>query len=102
MKRAVSGVGMFFLVVATAHAAEPAGFDATVQPFFGTYCLRCHDDKKQKGGFRLDTLPRDFTNRAVAQRWSELLFRINSGEMTPKKEPQPRAEELGKVAEWIA
>ena len=82
--------------------AEPAAFDATVQPFFKTYCLRCHDDKEQKGEFRLDTLARDFTNQAVAQRWGELLFRINAGEMPPKKEPQPKAEELGKVADWIS
>ena len=42
----------------TAVAAEPADFDATIQPFFKTYCLRCHNDKLQKGDFRLDTLAR--------------------------------------------
>ena len=45
----------------TARAAEPVGFDDTVVPFFKSYCLRCHDDKQQKGDFRLDTLSRDFS-----------------------------------------
>ncbi len=86
----------------TARAAEPAGFDAAVLPFLKTHCLRCHDDKQQKGDFRLDTLSRDFSKQEVAQRWGEVLFRLNAGEMPPKKEPQPKAEELGKVADWIS
>lgn len=81
---------------------ESAAFDATVHPFFKTYCLRCHNDKVHKGEFRLDNLSREFTNQAVAQRWGELLFRINSGEMPPKKEPQPKAKDLGQVADWIS
>src|SRR5471030_2418412 len=88
-----------------ADAAEPnapAAFDATVQPFFKTYCLRCHDDKLHKGDFRLDTLSRDFTNQPVAQRWGEVLFRLNAGEMPPKKEPQPKAKELGQITDWIS
>jgi mono/diheme cytochrome c family protein len=86
----------------TARAAGPAGFDATVLPFMKTHCLRCHDAKQQKGEFRLDTLSRDFGDQAVAQRWGEVLVRMNSGEMPPKKEPRPKAEELGKVVEWIS
>ena len=61
-----------------------------------------HDDKQQKGELRLDTLSRDFGTHQVAQRWAEVLFRINAGEMPPKKELQPKAEELGKVAGWIS
>ena len=83
-------------------AAEPTGYAQQVLPFFQTYCLRCHDAKQQKGEFRLDLLARDFTNQAIAQRWGEVVFRLNAGEMPPKKEPQPRAEELGKVVDWIA
>ncbi len=70
--------------------------------FFKTYCLRCHDADKQKGDFRLDTLKREFGAEATAQTWAEVLFRINSGEMPPKKEKQPSAAELGEAAEWIS
>ena len=57
-------------------AAEPVGFDQQVQPFFKTYCLRCHDAQKQEGKFRLDTLPREFVDQAAAQRWGEVVFRM--------------------------
>ena len=83
-------------------AAEPVGYEQQVEPFFKTYCLRCHDAQKQEGEFRLDTLPRDFADQAKAQRWGEVVFRMNSGEMPPKKEPQPKPQELGQVVDWIS
>jgi hypothetical protein len=100
MKRILPGIVLLFLSGTV--LAEPAGFARHVQPFFEQYCLRCHNEKQQKGAFRLDTLPRDFTSQLIVQRWAEVLFRINSGEMPPKKEPQPKAEDLGRVAEWIS
>src|SRR5436190_446673 len=81
--------------------AQEIDYPKSVDHFFKTYCLRCHDEKIQKGRFRLDTLARTFGDRAVAQRWGEVVFRINSGEMPPKKELQPKADELGAVVEWI-
>ncbi|WP_197442969.1 DUF1592 domain-containing protein [Lignipirellula cremea] len=88
---------------APALAADQApGFSATVQPFFTQYCLRCHNGEKAEGELRLDTLSHDFTDMLVAQRWAEVLFRINSGEMPPADEPQPPAKGLGETAEWIA
>lgn len=94
---------LLFLVPLPALAADPpAGFDQAVQPFFQTYCLRCHDAKKQEGEFRLDTLPREFTEELAAQRWAEVVFRMNSGEMPPKKEPQPKPQELGAAVDWLA
>lgn len=64
--------------------------------------MRCHGNQKQEGEFRLDTLSRDFADQAIAQRWSEVVFRLNSGEMPPKKEPQPKSEELGQAVESIS
>lgn len=97
--RAVAAVlGM----AAVGSAAEPPTFDAAVGPFLRQYCLRCHSDKAQEGEFRLDTLPRDFTNAAAAERWDEVIFRMNSGEMPPKGELQPSAAELGKVVDWLS
>jgi len=89
-------------MTSSAFAETPTGYDQQVLPFFKTYCLRCHDDKLQKGEFRLDSLSRDFADQAIAQRWAEVVFRLNSGEMPPKKEAQPKAEELGKVVDWLS
>lgn len=98
--RSVSSL-LVIVALPLAAGAEPASFEKQVAPFFKTYCSRCHDEKVQKGQFRLDALSRDFSSQAIAQRWGEVVFRINSGEMPPKKEPQPKADELGAVVEWI-
>ena len=87
---------------AESNSAPDAGFDRHVKPFFAAYCNRCHDAKTQEGKFRLDTLPREFADEASAQRWGEVLFRMNNGEMPPKDEPQPKPEELGHTVAWIS
>jgi hypothetical protein len=92
---------LLLTMTASAHATEPATFEDVVQPFFKTYCVRCHDMKTPKGEFRLDTLARDFANEQTAQKWAELLVRVNGREMPPKAEPQPKADELARVVEWI-
>lgn len=79
-----------------------ATFDQAMQPFFQTYCLHCHDGKKQEGEFRLDTLGHDFADQSTAQRWDEVVFRMNSGEMPPKDQPQPKPHELGSAVDWLA
>ncbi len=90
------------LFAITSDAAEANDFEASILPFFKSYCLRCHDAQKQEGKFRLDTLPREFVDQATAQRWGEVVFRMNSGEMPPKNEPLPSAAELGRAVEWLS
>ena len=34
--------------------------------------------------------------------WMEVMGRINSGDMPPKKQPRPNADDVAKVSEWIA
>lgn len=102
MMKTVALLLLALLLAAPAAAAEgPADFDKSMLPFLQTYCLRCHDAKKQEGEFRLDTLPRDFADQAIAQRWSEVVFRLNAGEMPPKKELQPKPQELGSAVDWL-
>ncbi len=103
MKYRLAQLLILVIVTAKVQAADVLPvFDKDVQPFFQTYCLRCHDAKKQEGKFRLDTLSRDFADQAVAQRWGEVVFRLNSGEMPPKKEPQPKPQELGQAVDWLS
>lgn len=91
-----------FLVTLPASILFAADEERSVQSFFAKYCSRCHGAKNPEGEFRLDTLSRDFTDMLVAQQWGEVLFRVNSGEMPPKDEPQPSPAELGEAAEWIS
>lgn len=93
---------MTMMLVLFAGTCLAADTPPAVTTFFETYCLRCHDAQKQEGQFRLDTLPREFVDQATAQRWGEVVFRMNSGEMPPKDEPQPNADELGRAVDWIS
>jgi len=83
----------------TVTALEP--LDGKAREFLESHCFRCHGSKTQKGKFRLDNLSTDFSDPQVAQKWGEVVFRINAGEMPPKKEPRPTAVELGRTAEMI-
>jgi hypothetical protein len=104
MNHRLHGCLLLFIWWGTAiSAAEPAAsYEKEVLPFFNTYCLRCHDGQKQEGDFRLDTLPQEFSLQATAERWGEVIFRMNSGEMPPKKETQPTPAELGQAVQWIS
>ena len=82
--------------------AEDSSFDGALKPFLAEHCLRCHDGKKQKGDFRLDTLARDFASPLSAAHWGDVMGRISAGEMPPEDEKQPKAEDAARVAEWIA
>src|SRR5437879_1860683 len=84
-----------------AQTESPAGFDKVVQPFPQENCDRCHGVDEQKGDFRVDTLSQKVGYENTPQ-WIEIMERINSGEMPPKKEKKrPTAEESAKVVEWI-
>ncbi len=84
-----------------ASAAELDTYEQAVKPFLVTHCTSCHGEKKQKGDLRLDTIKTDFTSPATAGHWMEVMERINSGDMPPKKEARPPAGDIAKVADWI-
>ena len=68
--------------------AEP--FEA----FLEKHCIRCHGPKKEEGDIRIDRLSRDFKLSGDSHHWAEALDKLNSGEMPPKKEPQPTQAEI--------
>ena len=65
--------------------------------FLNKHCVGCHGPKKAKGDLRLDKLSRDFKSGVDGQVWAEVVEKINAGEMPPEDEPQPTADEIGKV-----
>ncbi len=83
-------------------AAPAATLDPKVQTYFEEHCLKCHDADVQKGDFRMDTLSPKVGFENTPQ-WLEIMERINSGEMPPKKEKKrPEATASAQVVEWIA
>ena len=66
-------------------------FAKTIRPFLDAHCLRCHGPQDAKSGFRVDELSVDFHADKAADRWKEVMDKINLGEMPPKEERQPTA-----------
>lgn len=89
------------LTAAKAGAADK-DLDALVKPFLARHCKSCHGEKSAKGDFRVDQLSTDFRSLKVAGRWEEVANRITSGDMPPKGKPRPPADDVARLAEWIA
>jgi hypothetical protein len=83
-------------------APDRAGHQQIIAPFLQQHCERCHNAKKARGEFRLDThLPNDFFDPAAVAKWKEVVNVLNSHEMPPKAEPQPKPADTVKVVDWI-
>ncbi|MFN6053193.1 MAG: DUF1587 domain-containing protein, partial [Planctomycetia bacterium] len=97
----------FFIVLlplaiyASANGSEES-FDKVLQPYLKNHCERCHNAEKSSGEFRIDKLSKN-VGRENNPQWLEVMDRINSGEMPPRKEAKrPDAKESAKVVEWIS
>ena len=77
-------------LIGAVRAAEP------YEAFIERHCIRCHGPEKEKGDLRLDRLSRDFKLGADTHHWAETMEQVNSGEMPPKKdkEPKPTQQEI--------
>jgi mono/diheme cytochrome c family protein len=89
------------VLVAFGTAAQ-AATEADAEQFLRQHCVRCHDASVQEGQFRIDTLDRSFATHSAAERWAEVMTRINAGEMPPEEEPRPTVDEIAGVVDWIS
>ena len=60
------------------------------EAFIEKHCARCHGPEKEKGDLRFDKLSRDFKLGADTHHWAEAMEQVNSGEMPPKKDKEPK------------
>lgn len=85
-----------------AFKTDDAGFSGQVEPFLKSHCLRCHGPEKDKANFRVDRdLTADFIDPAAKEKWAEVVDVLNSHEMPPENEPQPKPDEVAKAVDWI-
>src|SRR6201991_5030603 len=89
-----------FLCAATCVRADELPKSAST--FIESHCIDCHDADTARAGFRIDLLTADFNAGNNAGQWKEVMDKINSGEMPPKKKPRPDAKEAYDVASWVA
>ncbi len=97
-----SVIATAFLCQTLLAAETERGITPQVAAILEKHCNRCHNEKKDKGDFRLDDLPPDFTTEMIAQKWAQVMFRINTGEMPPEDEEPMAQDEIGVVVDWVA
>ena len=81
---------------------DEGGYQSVVEPFFRQHCVACHGPDVQEGEFRIDELSPDLSQRHVAENWSELLDRLNKGQMPPAGEDPPDPIQQAAATDWIA
>lgn len=92
-----SGLALLFVGVtglAVGAGAAAPDFKGTALPFIKQYCLECHGEKTQKAGLDLSKSASEATLLKEHKLWKGILHQVNSGEMPPKKKPQPSPAEL--------
>lgn len=76
-------------------------FPSKIAPLLKKHCARCHGENLQEGNLRIDQLNEDLIKGEDADRWHEVLNRLNVGEMPPEDEPQPSPKELELLTDWL-
>jgi hypothetical protein len=93
-------------VVASPPNTEPSVnakfFDDRFRPILVRYCIACHGGEKPKGKLRLDNLTTEFTDAAARSHWTEVIERLEAGEMPPKGKPRPPAQDVQAMTGWLA
>jgi len=88
----------------TAHASETptAQMPDRHRALFEEHCVSCHGPEKQKGKFRVDDLPLTITTLETAEKWQKVLNQMNSGDMPPEDEKQPKGEAKADLLDDLA
>ena len=95
-------VPIFF--IATVYVDEcnsQVDFEGDIRPFLSKHCVECHGPNAQEADLRIDTLDPIFDDRYSAEVWSEVLDRLNRGDMPPEEKPRPDSEQQEVVTDWI-
>jgi mono/diheme cytochrome c family protein len=87
--------------VAEKEPSGDRGYDDQIRPFLVRHCQECHGSDKPKGGFRVDRLAPNFDDRASLERWQSVLKRVRTGEMPPKSQPRPSAQDVQVLSDWV-
>jgi len=86
-RRLTTGVAALLVAV----ASQPVA--ASLPAFLEQHCHACHSGTAAEAGLDLATLPIDFSQPQLRDRWEQIHKRLASGEMPPPDAPQPTAAE---------
>src|SRR5437016_5047916 len=81
------------LAVLSAILLPTAALAQQPSAYFEKYCVECHDATAKRGGLDLTALKLDLANPDNFARWQKVHDRIEAGEMPPRKQKRPPADE---------
>jgi hypothetical protein len=95
-----------FAALLVGGSSEPVRSDDVVTfdrvaPILQKHCQGCHGPAKAKGDLRLDRLDPDLVKGKDADRWREVLDRLNIGDMPPENAPAMPREERELLTNWL-
>ncbi len=82
-------------------SAQLAAYESTVIPFTKQYCLSCHDAKHAKGDIDFESYETHEAALADTELWKRVAEMVQTGQMPPKKQPQPTMEEIAAVVAFL-
>ena len=100
--RGVSGgFGILSLAVTlTAGEALPAN-TGSLAAHLDQHCVRCHGEKKAKGGLNLTTLLRERPFIKNREQWNHVIDLVEAGEMPPEDEESPTKSERNEILQQL-
>jgi len=91
--------------------ADSPSYSKQVQPFLNKYCIECHPAKTPDGGFRVDTYknlmkggehgPALVAGKPDQSKMVRMMDKTARPTMPPKGSPQPTADEIKLIRQWI-
>jgi len=106
--RLVAGLSLLWIVVLAGAGDDPtpaaklaAEYGSEVRPILERYCLTCHSAEAKKGDLDLDRFTTLGAVRKDVKPWQGMVEQLETGEMPPKKKPQPTADERRRLIAWV-
>ncbi|MEC3907887.1 DUF1592 domain-containing protein [Tamlana sp. 2201CG12-4] len=76
-------------------------FADTIHPILDNNCFKCHNENKQKGDLRLDTVGWEMLNAEDVLTWKTVYKEISEGNMPPEEEEPLTEVERNNLLSWI-
>lgn len=80
------------------HDAEM--FTTQIRPLLIQFCVNCHSQKTQEGELNLERFTSMVDIRKNIEPWRAMISKLETGEMPPKDQPEPTAEDRKVLVDW--
>lgn len=90
-----------FFTIGSFAVADDSRFEKEIVPFFGRYCLDCHDDSATEGNLSLEQIDPRVGGGSDFETWRIIFERVKFQDMPPEDADQPSAYERKAFVNWI-